>query len=201
MIVLGNVDLIGNLLLNPCMADQTQYPKDAKIGMYAMINRRMMLCIDVGNGTTPVPFWYPLTQQLSMFRYQQKFASPSWLIEHGLNVSTPVVQVYDDSGEVIMPDAIRIVDENNIIVEFNADTKGTVIVLSGNEFGAISESPVIVETFSAATQWALTHNLGRVPGYRVYINGCEVQVDAKVDANTILIDFGITSYAGKLVLF
>ena len=200
MKILGSLNLLGNQMQNMRWEDLDSYPAEVRIGSMAMINRRLMLCIDVSADSSAIPFWFPLTQQLSMFKYQHKSASSSWLVEHNMNNGTPIVQVYDVTGEIIVPDSIRQISEDSLIIEFNSDTAGSAVLISGNEFGAAAEAPVLIEEFAPATQWFLTHNLGRVPAVRIYVNGAEVQAPVTATDTTVLVNFGVTSYAGKLVL-
>lgn len=200
MKILGSMDLLGNELRNMRWEDLDTYPANAHIGSIAMINRRLMLCIDISADASAIPFWFPLTQQLSMVKYHHTSPSRSWLIEHNMNNSTPIVQVYDSTGEIVMPDRVRPIDEDSLLVEFGSDMSGSVVIISGNEFGAAAETPVLIEDFAPATQWFFSHNLGRIPVVRVYVNGAEVQAQVSATDTTVTVNFGVTSYAGKLVL-
>ena len=200
MKIFGSMNLLGNEMQNMRWEDLSTYPADARVGSIAMINRRLMLCIDVSADASAIPFWFPLTQQLTMVKYHHTAASKSWLIEHNMNNSTPIVQVYDATGEIVMPDSVHPIDEDHLLVEFGSDMTGSVVIISGNEFGAAAETPVLIEEYAPATQWFLAHNLGRIPTVRVYVNGAEVQAPVTATDTTVTVNFGVTSYAGKLVL-
>lgn len=201
MKILGSLNMFGNMVQNMRWEDLNEYPAEARIGSVAMVNRRLMLCIDVSQDASAIPFWFPLTQQLTMVKYHHTAASKTWLVEHNMNNSTPIVQVYDATGEIVMPDKIRPVDEDSLMIEFGSYMTGSAVIISGNEFGAAAEAPVLIEEFAPATQWTYSHNLGRVPTVRVYVNGAEVQAAVTATDTTVTVNFGVTSYAGKLVLF
>jgi hypothetical protein len=57
-------------------------------------------------------------------------AATTWSINHGLNTTTPIVQVYTGS-RVMIPDSIRAVNANNLEITFAAATAGTAIVSTG----------------------------------------------------------------------
>lgn len=58
----------------------------------------------------------------STFIYEQAIAASEWTIEHNLD-KRPSVTVVDSADNVIYP-AVTYIDDNNIVVTFNAATKG-----------------------------------------------------------------------------
>ena len=58
-------------------------------------------------------------------------AKPSVTVNHYLADNNPIVQVYDNTGEIIIPDTIETVDENTITVTFLVSTSGFIVVHGG----------------------------------------------------------------------
>lgn len=202
MKVLGNVNMLGNKIQSMSLENKTEYPAKPTIGSLEMIQKRLMLCVDVGNNPQePLPVWIPQSSEVQMFRFNQPTNSTTWLVEHGLNNSTPVFQIYDVNGHIFTPDEVVIVDENTLSITLNTPMQGSVTVLSGTMFGTPALSPVLSQKFTASTKWDLAHNLGRIPTVRIYVNGAEVQAPVAADANTVSVDFGTNSVAGTLLLF
>lgn len=202
MKVLGNVNMLGNKIQSMSLENKNQYPTQPTVGSLEMIQKRLMLCIDVGNDAqNPLPMWVPMSSEVQMFRFSQPVSSKTWLVEHGLNNSTPVFQIYDANGHIFTPDEVVIVDANTLSITLTTAMTGSVTVLSGTMYGSPALSPVLTHVFTAATQWTLPHNLGRVPAVRIYVNGAEVQADVAADANTVTVNFGTNSVAGTLLLF
>ena len=59
----------------------------------------------------------------------QASASTLWTINHGYSSTNFVAQVFDGSGEVVIPGSIKAVDSNTITVTFNAPMAGTAKVV------------------------------------------------------------------------
>lgn len=194
---LGHINMMGNQLRNMSLQNKDTYPTAPNFGALEMIQNRLMLCIEVDQG---VPFWLPMSQELSEYRHIQSPASASWVIEHNLNTSTPIVQIYVD-GQIVTPDEIIIIDPNSINVTFLQPTLGTATLLSGSIFGIKATNPAVTKTFAAATSWTVQHNLGRQPMVRCYSNGVEVQPSTlEVTDTDVTATFGTLAVGGTLIL-
>lgn len=199
---LGNVDLLGNKLKSAALENLNEYPVNPTVGSFSMIQKRLMLCIDTGNDAqNPLPMWMPMSSEVQMFKHSQSQSASTWVVEHNLNDATPVFQIYDAAGNIFTPDEVVIVDANTLSISLLAAMTGSVTVLSGTQFGSPALTPVKTQVYAAATSWNMVHNLGRVPGVRVYVSGAEVQANVTADANTVTVDFGTNSVAGTLLLF
>ncbi len=202
MKVLGNVNMLGNKIQSMSLENQNEYPSAPAIGSLEMIQKRLMLCVDVGNNPQdPLPVWIPQSSEVQMFRFNQPNNSTTWFVEHGLNNAAPVFQIYDVNGQILTPDEVVIVDADTLSITLNTPMQGSVTVLSGTMFGSPALSPVLTQQFTAATTWELAHNLGRIPTVRIYVNGAEIQAPVTADTSTVGVDFGTNSVAGTLLLF
>lgn len=65
------------------------------------------------------------------FSHDQVTPSSSWLITHNKNTNKFIAQVYINN-ELVYPEGIVIVDNNNIIVNINETTTGFVNIIFGN---------------------------------------------------------------------
>jgi len=62
-------------------------------------------------------------------KYTESFtSSKSVSVNHGLSTEDVIVQVYSNS-RILIPDDIVIQDENNLVVTFNRDTSGKIVVI------------------------------------------------------------------------
>lgn len=64
------------------------------------------------------------------FVHTQSVAASSWNIAHALGTENAIVQIYDATSELIVPDTIVIVDENNILVTFGAAQAGVAVLMA-----------------------------------------------------------------------
>lgn len=53
------------------------------------------------------------------FIHEQESTSTSWNIQHNLGSAYYIVQVFDETDRVIVPDDIQTVDDNNVTIVFN----------------------------------------------------------------------------------
>jgi len=70
------------------------------------------------------------TTNNSSYLHTQSGASASWSVDHSLNDSYPVVQVYDSSDDVIIPSTIEIVDADNLTITFSSAITGKAKIIS-----------------------------------------------------------------------
>jgi hypothetical protein len=77
-----------------------------------------------------------------------------WSLNHNLNTTSPIVQVYSGSS-VIIPVSIDIVNANNITVTFSQTSSGTAVVSTGIG-GPTSSSFAITSVTSTSSSFAST---------------------------------------------
>ena len=178
--------------------EQEDFPLNPKPGMAIFKDKRLLLCVSIED----LPIWVPLTQQLNMFRFKQATASSRWEVKHNLNVSTPIVQCYDENGGVIQPSDISLVDENNMVILFSEPVAGTAVFLAGVETGLPAPSVAFTQSYTDSAQWVVVHNLGYRPAVRIYKGSNEVQPQSIVhdSINQLTITFGEPE-TGTVVLY
>lgn len=177
---------------------QEDFPLNPKPGMAIFKDKRLLLCVSIED----LPIWVPLTQQLNMFRFKQTTASSRWEVKHNLNVSTPIVQCYDEAGGVIQPSEISLVDENNMVILFSEPVAGTAVFLAGVESGLPAPSVAFTASYTDQATWVVVHNLGYRPAVRVYKGSNEVQPNSIVhdSLNQLTITFAEPE-SGTVVLY
>lgn len=178
--------------------EQDDFPLNPKPGMAIFKDKRLLLCVSIED----LPIWVPLTQQLTMVRFKQSSASSRWEVKHNLNVSTPIVQCYDENGGVIQPSEITLVDENNMVILFSEPVAGTAVLLAGVESGLSAPSVAFTASFTDQAQWVVVHNLGYRPAVRVYQGQNEVQPQSIVhdSVNQLTITFP-EAETGTVILY
>jgi len=75
--------------------------------------------------------------------------STVWNINHGLNTENILVQCYDSLLEMMFPASVKIIDENNITVEFYSNTAGICLIGPAEE--------TLTNTLTASASWGFTH--------------------------------------------
>lgn len=63
---------------------------------------------------------------------QKSFTNQStWIVDHNLNTVNAIVQVYDNDNYQIIPQTLRITDNNNVTITFESARSGYVVVANG----------------------------------------------------------------------
>ena len=97
-------------------------------------------------------------------------------MQHDLGSIDVSVQIYDEAGSVIFPDAIVIVDANNLQITFSSAQTGRCVVISGSVSGiARPQYGFVFTQATASNTWTIDHNLGYYPAVKIFVDGYEVQ--------------------------
>jgi len=62
---------------------------------------------------------------------RQAFEGTTWNINHNLDTNNPIAQAYDGDGYQIIPQTVRIVDEDNMQMTFPTSVSGSAVVAKG----------------------------------------------------------------------
>ena len=62
---------------------------------------------------------------------KQVFEGTTWSVVHNLDTLNPIVQAYDESSYAIIPQTLRITDENTVTLTFPSSESGSVVVAKG----------------------------------------------------------------------
>jgi len=84
---------------------------------------------------------------------EQTTGATTWSFEHNTGQRYPIFQVFNGSGEVIIPTQIRTIDENSAEIIFGSAQSGTAIASLGGGNGT-------TQAFTNSALWTVDHNLG-----------------------------------------
>ncbi len=165
MEVHGDLDLLGNKLKNAGIAS-ANFPANPTEGDLSFNNGVLYICAS----NFGLPVWVPLTKSLNMVRYVQTAPSSDWIIAHSLNTSNILVQVYDNTGNWILPNGINTGTLNQVSITFNTPQAGVAILLRGEVDGNAFPLIAYQQSFTNSSTWVITHNLGYNPTIQTYVN-------------------------------
>lgn len=166
-------------LFAPEFAEDTDFPpaNETNKGRILFLNKRIWIAAEVVSG---VVSWIPLTNEIDAYQHVQDTAATTWSIQHNLASGSPVVQVYDDTHTMVIPDSVDPVDQNNVDISFSTAMSGSAIILAGNSGPGVNraDDPLqfsYEQDFTSSATWVIPHGLGYFPIVRVFIGNQEVQ--------------------------
>lgn len=172
MKVIGNLDLGQNEIQNVVIDSTEEFPANPKTGQFLFKDGRVMACVQISEG---IPVWVPMTQEITAYIHTQETDSTTWTVSHGFNNKNVIVQVSTDTGEVIIPDAINLVDPDTAEITLSSPMSGTAVVMLGTFYGVNKPNVAYSMEFANMTSITVNHNLGYNPAIRVYVGSVEVQ--------------------------
>ena len=169
----GNAELQQNFLKEAVIPLDADFPVSPVVGQLVFSDSVLYICVQIVNG---LPYWVPLTNEITAFTYYQGAASASWVINHNLNTPSVNVTVYDTSNRVVIPGEVTVLSATQIQIDFAAPFQGSAVILTGNQDGNVAPNYAF-EYFQTtpSTTWVITHGLGRYPIVRVFVGNQEVQ--------------------------
>lgn len=171
MIVYGNLNILG--FLEGAFKPLTEYPSNPKVGSFAFIHKRFMICGEIDKNT---PFWIPLTNEVDTYIHSQSTPSNTWDIPHKLNFSTPVVQCYDENNKVVNPSEVVPIDQDTLRIVFPDDVMGRAVIIVGDFSGVAKQNVTFQMDFANVNEVIVPHGLGYVPRIIVLSeSGYEIQ--------------------------
>jgi hypothetical protein len=98
----------------------------------------------------------------------QSTPAVTWSFVHNLNTRNPLLQVYDNNYNQIIPNAIIAVDALTAEIRFDYSASGYAVASNGGGL-YITGSTSRLDQTSAAVTWSFTHNLNtKYPAFEVY---------------------------------
>ena len=70
------------------------------------------------------------TGSVTGYSHPQPVAGVTWFINHGLGSLNVIVSVYDEDSEQIIPDNVKILDVDNVLVSFGVAQAGKAVILA-----------------------------------------------------------------------
>jgi hypothetical protein len=128
----------------------------------------------------------------SVFSYHQTSSAVTWSISHNLNTYTPIIQVYDDSYNQIIPASISGSSVNTVQITFSTAETGYAVLTTGGNVNISGSNATLVQA-TPATTWSFAHGLNeKYPVFTIFDNNDDVIVPLKIhadNANTASIYF------------
>jgi len=200
MKIYGEVDLAAGTLVDAAFRLDTAFPASPRVGQVVFKDRVLYICTTIS--ADGLPYWVPLTRQITAYTHVQSSASATWTVTHDLNTAMVNVMVYDTSNRVVIPNNIEIVDDNTVAVYLASAAQGRVVVLTGSLDGSAPPSYAyeFIQT-TPSTTWTIDHGLGRYPIVRAFVGNQEVQPSTVTftTANQVVITFA-TAQVGQVKL-
>jgi len=136
--------------------------------------------------------------------FAEPFTSQSNItIFHNLDTIAPIVQVYDENDEQLIPAKIKIVDSGSVLLEFAVETSGNVVVAKAGHIIESSGLTYKVQDFTNTSNVTVSHGFDTLaPIVQVYDDsGSQILPDdiVVVDANSVQILF-TENYSGKIAV-
>ena len=128
------------------------------------------------------------------FTYHQTSSAVTWSVSHSLDTYTPIVQVYDDNYNQIIPASISDSSTSLIQITFStAETGYAVLTTGGSVTVNISGSNATLVQATPATTWSFYHGLNETyPVFTIFDSNDDVIVPLRIhadNANTASIYF------------
>ena len=91
----------------------------------------------------------------SLSTVKQVFEGTTWVVNHNLDTLAPLVQAYDEDDYQIIPQTVRIVDENTVTLTFPNSVSGSAVVANGGSLVSGSVDADNVTGFDAKVKTKL----------------------------------------------
>jgi hypothetical protein len=129
--------------------------------------------------------------------YTSTFQGTTWVVNHNLNTSVPLVFAYESGSQWVIPASLDVTSPNTVTLQFSSNVSGSIVVVNGGD-------QTVIETITNATTAVLTHNLNTEwPMVQVYESSSRAQIIplsvVSDNVNQITIGFS-TPVSGKVVI-
>jgi hypothetical protein len=109
--------------------------------------------LTVVNGITGSLFGtasFALNGSSNAIMYQTGSASATWLFNHFLGTSYPVIQVYDNTNSVIIPQSIVSNDSSSVTITFSSPRTGVAVATKGGYVGSAVATATVANALTTA---------------------------------------------------
>jgi hypothetical protein len=93
-------------------------------------------------------------------KLNQSVAAATWSFQHDLNELYPIVQVYDSTGDQLIPERVESIDVNNVKLYFATDTAGVAAAMVGGMGISASNATRATSASQADNATTASHALG-----------------------------------------
>jgi hypothetical protein len=130
MDVHGDIDLQHNKMHKMVFETETVFPKSPKVGRIIFKDQKLYMCAAINGDSFPI--WIPLTNEIDTYIHTESSANTTWTVIHSMNTTSPIVQIYDSSDNMIIPDAVEIVSNNKITILLSNASAGKAVIMHGH---------------------------------------------------------------------
>ena len=138
----------------------------------------------------------------SRYLHVQSTGATTWTVNHNLEYDYPSVTIWDSTGNVIIPDSIVRVSNNQLTIGFISNESGWAHVSVGGISTGQADRFLYTQATTAST-WTINHNLNyKYVNVNVYDNNDEMLLPQSVtatNANTTTLVFAIPT-SGNAIL-
>ena len=128
--VLSNFNLSANSTVK--VAASMEFPTTPEVGQLCFKDGVLWIYSQAGGGALT---WYPLTNIENSYTHHQGAASTIWNINHRLNTTDFVYQIFDSSGSTVVAN-MSMIDADNASITFGEPVAGTVtLVADADNYG------------------------------------------------------------------
>lgn len=184
----GNLDLQGNELRRAVLPTEVNFPTDGKAGQFCFRNKAVYMCVEVVAG---IQAWVPLTSSIDTYIHDQTVPALEWTINHNLDSSTVLCQVFV-GGKMVIPDEVDCTTKDVVNVRFSSNQIGRAVLMLGQPFGAARPPIGYQVAFENTAEVTVNHGLGFNPMIQVVgPEGYEIQPlsVSHTDLNTTVVTF------------
>ena len=90
--------------------------------------------------------FFTLTVNTNINKYAAEVFDGTSTITHSLNDSNPIIQVYDENYEQMVPTTIEVIDANNIYIDVTLAGTGHITIVGGRDAAPTGNSDLIPQT-------------------------------------------------------
>ena len=125
--VLSNFNMSANSTVK--VAASTEFPSSPQVGELCFKDGVLWIYSQAGGGALT---WYPLTNIENTYTHAQTSPSTIWDINHRLNTTDFVYQIFDSTGDTVVAN-MDIIDADNSSITFGEPVAGTVTIVADAE--------------------------------------------------------------------
>ena len=138
----------------------------------------------------------------SRYLHVQSEGATTWTVNHNLEYDYPSVTIWDSTGNVIIPDSIVRVSNNQLTIGFISNESGWAHVSVGGISTGQADRFLYTQATTAST-WTINHNLNyKYVNVNVYDNNDEMLLPQSVtatNANTTTLVFAIPTSGNAII--
>lgn len=126
----GDINLQHNKLKKSVFQQESRFPDSPIVGRVLFKNQKLYMCVAINANSTPI--WVPLTNKIDTYIHTQVATQTTWNVVHKLHTTIPIVQIYDTSGSMLIPDNVEIINNDEIRITLSGQIGGTAVIMFSN---------------------------------------------------------------------